>query len=562
MSDPSTASPPPSSSPTESKADLGTDLSAVVASATDAIVTADGRGRILSWNAAAQRIFGYAADEVIGRPLTVLMPERFRTAHDAGIARVVETGEKRVIGRTVELAGLRRDGTEFPIELSLSTWTTGSGDRFFAGIIRDVSERVRLMRELTDAKERMGAILDSATDAVVCADQEGRIVLWNPAAERMLGHTEEDLLGEPLTVIVPARFRAAHEAGIARMGGGGEPRIIGSTVEVAALRSDGTELPVELSLSTWTTAKGRFYAGILRDVTDRKRAERAVREAQEALEEKNQQLEALSSKLAKYLSRQLYDSIFEGRTDVRVTSYRKELTIFFSDIQGFTELTDTMEAEPLSQLLNEYLAEMSVIAARYGGTVDKFIGDGIMIFFGDPESRGRGDDALACVEMALAMQERVRALQSSWRDRGVPGRLHVRMGINTGYVTVGNFGSEDRLDYTIVGGQVNAAARLEEAAGPDEILVSGETFALVKDRMLCEPVGDLEVKGIARPIRAYRVVGRRDGSRPELRLIHEDVEGFRLTMDPALLAAEDVTGARAALLRALEALGAEPEGEA
>lgn len=545
------------SSAREAAAAASRDLSAVVSSATDAIVTADERGDILTWNPAAERIFGHGASEVIGRPLTLLMPGRFRDAHEAGLSRVTETGETRVIGKTVELAGLRSDGTEFPIELSLSTWEDG-GRRFFAGIIRDVSERAALVRELAASEERLGAILDSATDAVICADGDGLIRLWNPAAERILGHDPDEVLGEPLTVIIPDRFRDAHEAGIARMTAGGDPRIIGSTVEVAALRADGTEVPVELSLSTWTTEEGRWYAGILRDVTERKRAEQAIREARDALEEKNEQLEALSAKLAKYLSRQLYDSIFAGRTEVRVTSYRKELTIFFSDIQGFTELTDTMEAEPLSQLLNEYLGEMSSIAGRHGGTVDKFIGDGIMIFFGDPESRGRAEDALSCVEMALAMRSRVQDLQEEWSNRGVPRTLHVRMGINTGYVTVGNFGSEDRLDYTIVGGQVNAAARLEEAAGPDEILVSGDTFALVKDCFLCEPAGEIKVKGIAYPIRSYRVVGPRDGSRPEARLVRETHEGFRLLLDPGLLSADDVSAAREALRRALRTLG--PDG--
>ena len=547
--------------PREGASPAGRDLSAVVSSATDAIVTADHRGDILTWNPGAERIFGYADSEVVGRPLTLLMPERYREAHEAGLSRVTDTGETRVIGRTVELAGLRRDGTEFPVELSLSTWEDG-GRRFFAGIIRDVSERAALMRELAASEERLGAILDSATDAVICADGDGMIRLWNPAAERILGHASDDVLGDPLAVIIPERYREAHEAGIARMTAGGEPRIIGSTVEVAALRADGSEVPVELSLSTWTTEEGRWYAGILRDVTERKRAEEAVREAQDALEEKNDQLEALSAKLAKYLSRQLYDSIFAGRTEVRVTSYRKELTIFFSDIEGFTELTDTMEAEPLSELLNEYLGEMSAIAARYGGTVDKFIGDGIMIFFGDPESRGRAADALSCVEMALAMRYRVQELQEEWSNRGVPRSLHVRMGINTGYVTVGNFGSEDRLDYTIVGGQVNAAARLEEAAGPDEILVSGDTFALVKDRFLCEPVGEIKVKGIAYPIRSYRVVGDRERSRPEVRPVRESREGFRLLLDPGLLTAEDVAAAREALRRALRTLGPDGRPEA
>ena len=532
---------------------------AIIASSTDAIVTADEAGLIRTWNGAAARIFGYAEAEVIGRPLTILMPERFRGAHEAGHARVVATGQTRVIGRTVEVVGLRRDGSEFPLELSLSTWTI-DGRRAFAGIIRDVSERARVTRELVESQERLQAILRSATDAIVCADAGGRVTIWNRAAERLLGYREDEIVGKPLTVIVPERFRTAHEGGMARVSGGGEQHLIGRTAEVAALAADGREIPVELALSTWVTAGTRYFGAIIRDITERKRAEEAVRVANQALEEKNQQLEALSAKLAKYLSRQLYQSIFEGKTEVRVTSYRKKLTIFFSDIQGFTELTDRMEAEALSQLLNDYLSDMSAIASRHGGTIDKFIGDGIMIFFGDPESRGEKEDAIACVEMALAMRDRVHEVQDEWRDRGVPRTLHVRMGINTGYVTVGNFGSEDRLEYTIVGGQVNAASRLESSANPDEILVSEETFALVKDRILCEPVGAIQVKGIAYPLQTYRVVRRRDGAAPEDQRIHEDRKGFRLVLDPSALTAEDVAGARDALRRALAAL--EPTSDA
>jgi class 3 adenylate cyclase len=211
-----------------------------------------------------------------------------------------------------------------------------------------------------------------------------------------------------------------------------------------------------------------LFSGIIRDITERKTAEHALHLANKSLNEKNAQLEALSVKLAKYLSRQVYDSIFEGRTDVQVKSYRKELTVFFSDIEGFTDLTDRLEAEVLSDLLNTYLSEMSRIADECGGTVDKFIGDGVMIFFGDPETRGRKEDAVACVRMAMRMRKRAGELRNSWADVIGPQPLHIRLGINTGYCTVGNFGSEDRLDYTIVGGAVNVASRLEDRrAGPN-----------------------------------------------------------------------------------------------
>jgi adenylate cyclase len=239
---------------------------------------------------------------------------------------------------------------------------------------------------------------------------------------------------------------------------------------------------------------------------------------------------------------------------VHVTSYRKKLTVFFSDIQGFTELTDSMEAEPLSQLLNEYLGAMATIASTYGGTIDKFIGDGIMIFFGDPESRGEREDAIACVEMAVAMRQRVRDFQQQWLDRGVSRPLHVRMGINSGYVTVGNFGSEDRLDYTIVGGQVNAASRLEAAAEPDEILISHETWALVNDHVQCEPVGEIRVKGLAYPIRTYRVIGSCTSMPAACETIDERRDGFRLRVDPAAIAPGEAGAVREALERALRAL--------
>lgn len=225
------------------------------------------------------------------------------------------------------------------------------------------------------------------------------------------------------------------------------------------------------------------------------------------LEENNQQLASLSKKLAKYLSPEVYNSIFSGEKEVNLETQRKKLTVFFSDIQGFTEITDTLEAETLATLLNCYLKEMAEIVTRYGGTLDKFIGDAIMIFFGDPKSRGEQQDAISCVMMAIEMREHLKYLREKWMNQGISDPLHIRIGMNTGYCTVGNFGSENRLDYTIVGGQVNLASRLESSAGTDQILISHETYALVKDVIICESQGEIIVKGISRPIKTYQVIG-------------------------------------------------------
>ena len=185
-----------------------------------------------------------------------------------------------------------------------------------------------------------------------------------------------------------------------------------------------------------------------------------------------EKIEQLASQLSKYLSPQVYQSIFSGKKNVKIEAYRKKLTVFFSDIKGFTEITDRLEPEVLSFLLNSYLNEMSKIALKYGGTIDKFVGDAILIFFGDPETRGEKEDAKACVLMAIEMRERMKKLHNIWEDQGIFNPLEIRIGINTGFCNVGNFGSEDRLDYTIIGGEVNLASRLESSAETGQILIS------------------------------------------------------------------------------------------
>ena len=225
----------------------------------------------------------------------------------------------------------------------------------------------------------------------------------------------------------------------------------------------------------------------------------------EIIEEKSQQLERLAMRLAKYLSPQIYESIFSGKQDEASATARKNLTVFFSDIEQFTDLSDTLEPERLASVINLYLSEMSSIAIECGGTIDKFIGDAILIFFGDPETLGEDEDALHCVEMALRMNQRVTELQSRWKKLGVPRGLKVRMGITTGYCTVGNFGSEQRLEYTVLGSPVNLAARLQGLAPPDAVLVSETTYNLIKDQIECEHFDELTPKGFARPVQIYRV---------------------------------------------------------
>ena len=236
----------------------------------------------------------------------------------------------------------------------------------------------------------------------------------------------------------------------------------------------------------------------------------------ELIEAKSQELQNLATRLAKYLSPQIYKSIFSESEDTSHVHKRKTLNIFFSDIVQFTDLSDTLEPERLADIVNSYLSEMTNIALECGGTIDKFIGDAVMVFFGDPETEGEAEDALRCVEMAVRMQERVAHLQSHWRKKGVTNGLKVRMGIATGFCTVGNFGSDQRLDYTVLGSPVNLASRLQSVAEPNKIVVDENTYNLVETVVSADLAGEFQPRGFARPVRYYELKSLAQEARHEV----------------------------------------------
>lgn len=271
------------------------------------------------------------------------------------------------------------------------------------------------------------------------------------------------------------------------------------------------------------------------------------------LAKKSATMEQLSNKLAKYLSPQVYDSIFSGKQEVKVSSNRKKLTVFFSDIVDFTKTADKLESEVLTEILNHYLTEMSQIALAHGATIDKYVGDAIMIFFGDPETKGVREDALACVKMGIEMRNRLLDLADTWRQSGIENPLKCRIGINTGYCTVGNFGSEDRLDYTIIGGTVNTASRLESLAEPGQILISYETYALVKGEINCEKHGEIEVKGLAYPVAIYQVNECYDNLKKQNRF-REESHAMKIDLNLEAMTSEEQSHAIKILKRALAKL--------
>ena len=241
------------------------------------------------------------------------------------------------------------------------------------------------------------------------------------------------------------------------------------------------------------------------------------KEAYDSLKEKNTKLEKISNRLAKYLSPQIYKNIFEAETEQTNDYKRKKLTVFFSDIKGFTDLSDSLDPDLLAELINDYLSAMTEIALKYGGTIDKFIGDAILIFFGDPESDGLKNDASKCLSMAIAMQNKVAELDRNWQeDRGITEGLKVRMGISTGFCTVGNFGSVQRVDYTVLGSTVNLASRLESICQPNKILVAPETKTLLEKEFKFEAQDAVELKGLNMPVTPYQYLDLEKTTPPEI----------------------------------------------
>jgi class 3 adenylate cyclase/PAS domain-containing protein len=421
-------------------------------------------------------------------------------------------------------------------------------------VITEITRLKRAEEDVTRKEAELHVALDNMPGALVHTDQELNVVFCNDRFLEMYPVPKELLQrGQPYPNFL--RYLAEH-------GYYGE----GDIEAMVARRIESLKNPTGVAFED-RTPSGQVYRIVRRkttaggtvtsmtDITELKRTEEGLLEAKQRAEEanklvteQNRTLESLSSKLSKYLSPQLYRSIFSGEKNVDVASQRKKLTIFFSDIAGFTETTDLLESEELTGLLNHYLREMSSIALEHGATIDKFIGDAIMLFFGDPETRGPKEDAVACVKMAVAMQQRMRDLQAQWRERGQEHVFQLRIGINTGFCTVGNFGSDDRVDYTIIGNEVNLAARLQSHADLGGILLAHETQSLVQDEVLTEETGTITVKGFSRPVRTHRVVGLRDKTGAQGRMIRQEQDGFLLIVDQKRLTPEG----KADAIRALE----------
>lgn len=521
----------------------------------DPIIIEDLKGIVLDLNPQAERVYGYSKDELVGKKITVLVPpERHNQARDL-LERCLRGEEVR------DVDGIRWDkaGNRIPVLIALSLLTDEKGTPFaIATIAKDLSA----LKTAEAEKQKLAQVFMNATDPIILEDMNGVIMEVNKEAVRSYGFSREELIGQPIRTLVPPERHAQAIDLLERCLEGESIR----NVEGLRWTKEKNVIHVLLALSALKDETGKInaIATIAKDISKLKKIEEDLANERELLEvrvgertlelqEARNSLELLADKLSHYLSPQIYESIFKGKQDSTVTARRRWLTIYFSDIVNFTATTEILDPEDLTSLLNEYFSEMTKIILKYGGTLDKYIGDAIMVFFGDPETKGRNEDAHACVSMALEMQRRMKTLRESWARRGISSSFHVRAGIASGYCTVGNFGSEQHMAYTCVGRHVNLASRLESVAEPEQLLISEATQLLVEGEFQTVRIQPIAVKGFDELVDAHTVLGATNETSAQT-VFQKTAPGLSIWIDPNSLEDGDQATLANYLRRILESL--------
>jgi PAS domain S-box-containing protein len=267
----------------------GQTLGWLLRSATEAMIIVDRNGRIALTNPPAERLFGYSSDELLGQPLEILIPERHREAHVAKRTTYADNPHARPMGIGMELRAVRRDGEEFPVEVSLSPLKTDQGLDLVMATIHDITAQKRAEEALLESEARMRAIVDTAVDAIITIDECGIMERVNPGAEKLFGYRGAELIGRNVSMLMPEPYRQMHDGYLARYRQTGEKRIIGIGREVVGLRKNGSTFPMDLSVAEMHIGQRRMFTGMVRDITERKEAEeqhlRLVQELRSANEE-------------------------------------------------------------------------------------------------------------------------------------------------------------------------------------------------------------------------------------------------------------------------------------
>lgn len=353
-------------------------LAGVLDSAMDAIITVDEQQKILIYNGAAEKIFGWPRAEILGGQLEQLIPARFRGAHAAQVERFGHTGAtaRRMGARTV-VYGLRASGEEFPLDASISHLETPEG-RLYTVILRDITLRLQAEAEHVRLAARLGGLLESAMDAIITVDESQRVILYNRAAEKVFGWPSAEVLGRSMERLMPERFRADHGRHVRRFGDTGvTSRRMGGGTVIYGLRASGEEFPMDASISQLRSGEGTLFTVILRDVTERVRAQEehsAFAAAANAIreEEKTRVARELHDELAQSLTALKMDTIWVRDNGAQTAAADEKLRGMLAMLDDTIAATRRIAAD-LRPLLLDDLGLVPAIewlagnfSARYG----------------------------------------------------------------------------------------------------------------------------------------------------------------------------------------------------
>ena len=371
---------------------------AVIEAALDAIVVIDRNGAIRSVNKASEQIFGYATEELVGRNVNILMPEPYAGEHDGYLANYLRTGQKKIIGIGREVAGQRKDGSVFPMDLAVGEAET-NGETIFVGIIRDISERKAADLAQRESELRLRSILDTVPDAIVVIDERGTIQSFSPAAVRLFGYGEAEVAGKNVSLLMPSPYREAHDSYLERYHTTGERRIIGIGRVVVGLRKNGETFPMELAVGEFRVAQGRYFTGFVRDLTEQQRVARRLQDLQSELLHASRL--SVMGQMASTMAHELNQPL------TAVTNYLEAARHLLHSGAG--------AAERLDDLIGRALAQ----AERAGGVIRQ-----LRQFVSKGETERRAESVNNLVEESLALAL-VGARQSGVRvslelDRNLP----------------------------------------------------------------------------------------------------------------------------------------------
>jgi PAS domain S-box-containing protein len=316
------------------------------------------------------------------------------------------------------------------------------------GSLRDITDRKNIELELRASEQRVRAILDTAFDAIITIDAEGRIVEFNGAATRIFGHARNVAVGTLLgELIVPPIYRAAHKEGLKRYLETGQHTVLNRLIEVEAMRAGGSHIPIELSITEVPVSNGRLFTAMLRDISERKRFEAELSNA-----------ERQRAQLARHFSPNMVEEIMLGGGSIG-TARTQPMAVLFSDLYDYTEMSATMSGEQVIALLRAFHTIVEDAVFNHGGTLDKYIGDGLMATFGTPTP-----GSMDATNAIAATRQMLRELNLWNQQRAERGEKHIRIGVGLhfGLATLGDVGTDQRFELTVVGDTVNIASRVEQ----------------------------------------------------------------------------------------------------